>query len=192
MPPASDAIRPPHYVRRLYASFRYQAQSWDRPRRVVAKVEWHPGELYPRVGFIVTNLHRPAKKVVAFYTGRGTAEQWIKEGKNAVKWTRLSCVAFRERRPAPTACAGLQPRQLPDGARRRPDPRGGRHDGRKPLPPRSQGRYVGPGTGMGSVHASRCAHLSPSPRPSCCSHLLPLPRRRLSSAPIVRCQAPTR
>ena len=37
----------------------------------------------------------PAKKVVAFYNGRGTAEQWIKEGKNAVKWTRLSCVAFR-------------------------------------------------------------------------------------------------
>jgi hypothetical protein len=23
---------------------------------VVAKVEWHPGELYPRVGLIVTNL----------------------------------------------------------------------------------------------------------------------------------------
>jgi hypothetical protein len=61
----------------------------------VAKVEWHPGELYPRVGFLVTNLRRPAKKVVAFYNGRGTAEQWIKEGKNAVKWTRLSCTTFR-------------------------------------------------------------------------------------------------
>src|SRR5262249_25860620 len=46
--------RPPHYVRRSYASFRYRAQSWSRARRVVAKVEWHPGELYPRVGFIVT------------------------------------------------------------------------------------------------------------------------------------------
>jgi len=43
----------------------------------------------------VTNLHRPAKKVVAVYNGRGTAEQWIKEGKNAVKWTRLSCTTFR-------------------------------------------------------------------------------------------------
>jgi hypothetical protein len=87
-----------HSVRRFYASFHYQTQSWDRPRRVVAKVEWvewHPGELYPRVGFLVTNLHRPAKKVVAFYNGRGTAEQWIKEGKQAVKWTRLSCVSFR-------------------------------------------------------------------------------------------------
>jgi hypothetical protein len=30
---------------------------------VVAKVEWHPGELYPRVGFIVTNLSRPAERV---------------------------------------------------------------------------------------------------------------------------------
>jgi Transposase DDE domain group 1 len=87
--------RPPHYVRRFYASFRYRAQSWSRARRVVAKVEWHPGELYPRVGFIVTNLRRSAKRVVAFYNGRGTAEQWIKEGKHAVKWTRLSCTTFR-------------------------------------------------------------------------------------------------
>ena len=60
-------------------------------RRVVAKVEWHPGELYPRVGFIVTNLARPAERVVALYNQRGTAEQWIKEGKGAIKWTWLSC-----------------------------------------------------------------------------------------------------
>jgi hypothetical protein len=76
--------RPPHEVRRFYASFSYQAQSWNKPRRVVAKVEWHPGELYPRVGFIVTNLARPGERVVAFYNQRGTAEQWIKEGKNAI------------------------------------------------------------------------------------------------------------
>jgi hypothetical protein len=86
--------RPPHEVRRNYASFRYQAQSWKKPRRVVAKVEWHPGELYPRVGFIVTNLARPAERVGSFYNQRGTAEQWIKEGKGAIKWTRLSCRAF--------------------------------------------------------------------------------------------------
>jgi hypothetical protein len=86
--------RPPHEVRRYYASFTYQAQSWKKPRRVVAKVEWHPGELYPRVGFIVTNLARPAERVVAFYNQRGTAEQWIKEGKGAIKWTRLSCRTF--------------------------------------------------------------------------------------------------
>jgi hypothetical protein len=77
-----------------YAGFLYQAKSWSRARRVVAKVEWHSGELFPRVGFIVTNLTRPAKRVVRFYNQRGTAEQWIKEGKNAVKWTRLSCHDF--------------------------------------------------------------------------------------------------
>lgn len=61
---------------------------------MVAKVEWHQGELYPRVGFIVTNLSRPSERVVKFYNGRGTAEQWIKEGKNALRWTRLSCRTF--------------------------------------------------------------------------------------------------
>ena len=86
--------RPPNTVRRYYASFSYQAASWTMPRRVVAKVEWHPGELYPRVGFIVTNLSRPVEWVVAFYNKRGTYEQWIKEGKNAIKWTRLSCCSF--------------------------------------------------------------------------------------------------
>jgi hypothetical protein len=59
-----------------------------------AKVEWHPGELYPRVGFIVTNMSRPAERVVAFYAKRGKCEQWIKEGKGAIKWTRLSCRSF--------------------------------------------------------------------------------------------------
>ena len=79
-----------------YAGFLYQAQSWDRARRVVAKVEWHHGELFPQVGFIVTNLERPAKRVVRFYNQRGTAEQWIKEGKNAVRIVefRLSCHDF--------------------------------------------------------------------------------------------------
>src|SRR3954470_175677 len=66
--------RPPHEIRRYYASFRYQAQSWNRPRHVVAKVEWHPGELYPRVGFIVTNLARSAEGIVAFYNQRGTCD----------------------------------------------------------------------------------------------------------------------
>ena len=87
--------RPPNHVVRSHASFSYRAGSWDQKRRVVAKVEWHPGELYPRVGFIVTNLSRPATRVVAFYNQRGTAEQHIKEGKNAILWTRLSCRKFQ-------------------------------------------------------------------------------------------------
>ena len=39
-------------------------------------------------------LSRPAERVVAFYNQRGTAEQCIKEGKGAIKWTRLSCRTF--------------------------------------------------------------------------------------------------
>ena len=58
---------------------------------MVAKVERHPGELYPRVGFIVANMARPPERVTLFYNQRGTAEQYIKEGKNAVVWIRLSC-----------------------------------------------------------------------------------------------------
>jgi hypothetical protein len=46
---------------------RYQAKGWTKAHRVVSKVEWHQGELYPRVGFIVTNLARPAKRVVRLY-----------------------------------------------------------------------------------------------------------------------------
>jgi hypothetical protein len=86
--------RPPLEVRRYYASFSYQAASWNKARRVVAKVEWHPGELYPRLGFIVTNMTRRTERVVMFYNHRGTAEQHIKEGKNAITWTRLSCHGF--------------------------------------------------------------------------------------------------
>src|SRR5512147_621480 len=88
--------RPSKKPKVFYHSFRYQAKSWDRDRRVVAKVEWHLGELFPRVGFVVTNLRRSPKRVIKFYNGRGTAEQWIKEGKNAIKWTRLSCRRFKD------------------------------------------------------------------------------------------------
>ena len=62
----------------LFASFCYQAESWSKPRRVVARVEWHQGELYLRVDFIVTNLTRPARRIANFYNRRGTAEQWIR------------------------------------------------------------------------------------------------------------------
>jgi hypothetical protein len=86
--------RPSNHVVRHYTSFHYRAKSWPKPRRVVTKVEFHPGELFPRVGFIVTNRSLPNERVLAFYNGRGTAEQHIKEGKHALKWTRLSCMRF--------------------------------------------------------------------------------------------------
>jgi hypothetical protein len=78
-----------------YQSFLYQAASWKRARRVVAKVEFHLGELFPRVGFIVTNLTASNRAVVRFYNKRGTAERWIKEAKQGAAMTRLSCHRFR-------------------------------------------------------------------------------------------------
>ena len=84
----------------LPCQFSYRAGSRTKPRRVIAKVEWHPGELYPRVGFIVTNLSRPVDRVVASYNKRGTCEQWIKEGKGAI-----SGRGYRARRSLPTRFA---------------------------------------------------------------------------------------
>jgi len=77
-----------------YKGFLYQAASWGKARRVVAKVEHPQGELFPRVGFIVTSMTLPSRAVVRFYNKRGTAQQWIKEGKQAVKMTRLSVIAY--------------------------------------------------------------------------------------------------
>ena len=87
--------RPSHKPVVCYKSFLHEAARWKTARRVVAKVEFHFGELFPRVGFIVTNLETASRAVVGFYNKRGTAEQWIKEGKQAVKMTRLSCHRFR-------------------------------------------------------------------------------------------------
>lgn len=78
--PANDVLQ--GQVR--HHDFCYQAGSWERPRRVVARVEWHRRELFPRLGFIVTNLTLSAEGVVHFYNGWGTAEQWIKEGNYAL------------------------------------------------------------------------------------------------------------
>ena len=61
--------RPSHAPLVRYRSFHYQAASWDRSRRVIAKVEHHLGELFPRVGFIVTTLTGTNRAVVHFYNG---------------------------------------------------------------------------------------------------------------------------
>jgi hypothetical protein len=87
--------RPCHKPVVRYKSFLYQAASWKTARRVVAKVEHRPGELFPRVGLILTNLKVDSRDVVRFYNKPGTAEQWIKEGKQAVKMTWRSCHRFR-------------------------------------------------------------------------------------------------
>jgi hypothetical protein len=83
-------------VKRIYEDFHYQAASWGKERRVIAKIEWHPGDLFPKIGFIVTSLPMEPDWVVRCYNQRGTAEQHIKEGKYAFHWTRLSCRKFRD------------------------------------------------------------------------------------------------
>jgi hypothetical protein len=97
-------------VKRFYEDFQYQAQRWDKPRRVIAKIEWHPGELFPRLGFIVTNLPMEPDEVTRFYNRRGTAEQHIKEGKVRLPLDAAVMQAVpRQRGPAAAARAGLQP-----------------------------------------------------------------------------------
>jgi len=98
--------RPLHEARRYYASFGYQAQSWNKPRRVVAKVEWHPGELYPRVGFVVTNLARPAERVVAFYNQRGTARPSNGSKKARARSSGPGCHVARSP-PMPSASSSM-------------------------------------------------------------------------------------
>ena len=83
-------------VNRFYEDFHYRAQSWEEERRVIAKIEWHPGELFSLVGFIVTNLPMEPDWVVRFYNQRGTAAQHFNEGKHAFRWVRLSCQRFRD------------------------------------------------------------------------------------------------
>jgi hypothetical protein len=85
--------RPPNHVRRSYANFRYQAGSWSKSRRVVAKVNWHPDEPVPSIGFIVNNMARIAENVVCLYNKRLTCEQFIKEG--GARRTGRGCHAAR-------------------------------------------------------------------------------------------------
>lgn len=89
--------------------FLYQAASWMTARRVVAKMEFHTGELFARVRFIVTSLETPSRAVVRFYNKRATAEQWIKEGKQAVKDDPSLLPSFPLQRGALGAeCPGIQ------------------------------------------------------------------------------------
>ena len=90
---------------------KYQADSWTTARRVVVKVERHVGELFPRVGFIVTNLPLPNCAAVRFYNKRGTAEQWIKEEASGALDAPVVSSVPGERGPAATERARVQPRE---------------------------------------------------------------------------------
>ena len=82
--------RPPNEARR-YANFTYWAASWSKPRGF-PKLSGIPENSIRAFAFIVTNMSRPASG--SCYNKRGTCEQWIKEGKGAIEWRRLSCRTF--------------------------------------------------------------------------------------------------
>ena len=67
----------------------------SKPGGIWLAEAWEACSSAPRVGFIVTNMTLRSRSVVRFYNKRGTAEQWIKEGKQATHWTRLSCHRFQ-------------------------------------------------------------------------------------------------
>lgn len=90
------AGRPPKAPIVRYHDVKYQGAGCSQARRKVAEMERYRGELFPRVGSIVTNLTMRAKNVVHFYNQRRTVEQWIKERKNTVKWTRIYCYDFAD------------------------------------------------------------------------------------------------
>ena len=78
---------------RLFTSFSYQADSWSRPRRIIAKVEYT--HLGANQRFVVTNLSRNSQFVYDdIYVLRGDVENRIKELKLELKADRLSCHRF--------------------------------------------------------------------------------------------------
>lgn len=78
-----------------YATFEYAAESWNKERTVHVKQIYHPNRLLADYYFIVTNDSQlTAEKVFEFYEDRGTAENFIKEGKLDCSFTRLSCSDF--------------------------------------------------------------------------------------------------
>lgn len=76
---------------RFHANFTCWAASWHHALGAVAMIKWHPGEHYPRMGFVVTDLRFDTNYVAAYYDQRRTVQQWIEENRNSVKWPRLSC-----------------------------------------------------------------------------------------------------
>lgn len=77
-----------------YREFPYKANSWDRARRVVVKMERPAGELFFQFTFIVTNMELQPRNVIRFYCQRGHMENFIKEAKNGFACHKMSSTDF--------------------------------------------------------------------------------------------------
>lgn len=74
----------------VYGEFYYQAGSWNKPRRVVFKIEKPYNQITHMYTFIVTNMTADIKSVIQFYCGRGNMENFIKESKNGFDFGAVS------------------------------------------------------------------------------------------------------
>ena len=81
-------------IEEKFIDLSYQAGSWEKPRRVVCRIAWHENELFPRIGFVVTNSRLSVEKVIKAYNRRAEIENRIKEGKNTLRWDKTSCHRF--------------------------------------------------------------------------------------------------
>ena len=91
---ASEGFQKTQDKQRLFTSFSYRAHSWNRSRRIIAKVEWL--DKGPNLRFVVTNFlfMKPGEIYDEVYVFRGDAENRIKELKLDLKADRLSCHRF--------------------------------------------------------------------------------------------------
>jgi hypothetical protein len=81
-------------IQEKFIDLSYQAGSWEKPRRVVCRIAWHESELFPQIGFVVTNSRISVEKVIKLYHHRAEIENRIKEGKNTLRWDKTSCHRF--------------------------------------------------------------------------------------------------
>jgi Transposase DDE domain group 1 len=81
---------------RLFGEVRYQADSWDHPRRVIIKAEALPKG--PNTRFVVTTRTDPPQPLYAWYVERGERENGIKDLKRACFADRLSDHRFWDHR----------------------------------------------------------------------------------------------
>ena len=98
----------------LLCELHLSSRKLENPRRVVAKVEWHPGELYPRVGLIVTNMSPPgrARRCFLQQARNMRAMDQGRQGRDQMDAAVMSDVRG-QRRSSSASCAGLQSRQFP-------------------------------------------------------------------------------
>ena len=79
----------------VWSSFSYQAKSWKHPRRVLGRIQWNEGQLFPVCSAIVTNDEAcTPEDGFQFYNGRAGIEGLIEEGKNGFSWDHLSHKSF--------------------------------------------------------------------------------------------------